>query len=88
MEFLLADAQVVALIGSSPYWRSERVCEICSTLRGVAPELPLIIVGPNDVGAKVKLFRLGCDDYVVEPVDQREFLARINSWVRRQSASS
>ena len=42
-----------------------------------------MVVGPNDIEAKVRLFELGADDYVVEPFDQTEFLARIKSLVHR-----
>ena len=47
------------------------------------PLVPLMVVGPNDIEAKVRLFELGADDYVVEPFDQTEFLARIKSLAHR-----
>jgi len=53
-------------------------------LKQAAPKLPLVVVGPNDVDAKVRLFKIGADDYVVEPFDFRELTARINSLIRRQ----
>jgi DNA-binding response OmpR family regulator len=42
-----------------------------------------MVVGPNDIEAKVRLFELGADDYVVKPFDQAEFLARIKSLAHR-----
>jgi DNA-binding response OmpR family regulator len=80
--------QAVLLVGSRPDWRIEQICVICTAIRNVAPRLPVIVVGPNDVEAKVKLFELGADDYVVEPFDRTEFLARIDSFIRRLGADS
>jgi len=80
----LADMRVAVFVNSWPYWRIEQICEICSAFRLTAPTLPLVVVGPNDVEAKVKLFGLGVDDYVVESFDQKEFLARIKSIIRRR----
>jgi DNA-binding response OmpR family regulator len=69
-------------------WRIEQICVICTAIRNVAPRLPVIVLGPNDVDAKVKLFELGADDYVVEPFDRTEFLARIDSFIRRLGTAS
>jgi DNA-binding response OmpR family regulator len=84
-EMLLAPTRVAILFSARPYWPIERLCEICASFRRVAPTLPLIVIGPNDVMSKVRLFNLGADDYVVEPFDHTEFLARINSWARRST---
>jgi hypothetical protein len=73
MNFPSGAIQAAVLYGSWPHCRIEHVCEICSSLRRAAPNLPVIVVGPNDVEAKVKLFKLGADDYVVEPFDRRDF---------------
>jgi len=45
--------------------------------------LPFIVVGPDDIEAKVRLFKVEADDYVVEPFDRTEFLARVSSLIRR-----
>jgi len=76
--------RAAVLVNSRPYWRIEQLCEICSAFRRAAPTLPLVVVGPNDLEAKVKLFELGVDDYVVESFDHKEFLARIKSIIRRR----
>jgi len=52
------------------------------------PNLPVIVLGPNDIDAKVRLFKIGADDYMVEPFDRMVFLARIDSLIRRQYAAS
>jgi DNA-binding response OmpR family regulator len=57
----------------------EKVCDICALIRTNAPKLPILIVGPNDTNAKVRLLEIGADDYMVEPFDNREFLARIKA---------
>jgi DNA-binding response OmpR family regulator len=80
---LPATVQVVVIAGSKPYWPAEHICRICSAIRRAAPKLPVIVVGPDDVEAKVRLFKLGADDYVVEPLDSPEFLARIRALLRR-----
>jgi two-component system phosphate regulon response regulator OmpR len=75
--------QAVVLVGSKPNWRTEDICEICAAIRRAAPSPPLIVVGPDDLEAKVRLLMLGADDYIVDSFDQTEFLVRIRCWIRR-----
>lgn len=82
-DVLESAVEAVVLIGSKPNWQIERICQICSAIRSAAPNLPMIVVGPNDLEAKVRLFKLGADDYVVDPFDRMEFLARIKCWIRK-----
>jgi DNA-binding response OmpR family regulator len=77
----VAAMQLGILICSKPNGQAEN---ICSEIRRAAPKLPLIGLGPDDVGTKVKLFDLGADDYVVDPFEGRELLARIRSLIRRR----
>jgi DNA-binding response OmpR family regulator len=88
LELPLADVRAAVFVNSWPYWRIEQICEICSAFRLAVPTLPLVVIGPNDVEAKVKLFGLGVDDYVVESFDQKEFLARIKSIIRRRGCGA
>ena len=81
--FDLADMKLAILFSSRSQWRMKYVSQVCDALRRAAPRLPLMVVGPNDIEAKVRLFELGADDYVVEPFDQTEFLARIKSLAHR-----
>jgi hypothetical protein len=76
------------MVGSKQCWRIEHLCEICSAIRNTAANLPVIVVGPNDLEAKIKLFNLDADDYVVEPFNRTEFLARIDSVIRRLGTKS
>ena len=79
--FDLADMKLAILFSSRSQWRVKYVSEVCDALRRAAPRLPLMVVGPNDIEAKVRLFELGADDYLVEPFDQTEFVARIKSLI-------
>jgi DNA-binding response OmpR family regulator len=83
-----AAMQLAVLLRSNPSWPIEEVCETCSAIRREAPNLPVIVLGPNDVEAKVRLFRIGADDYIVEPFDRTVFLARIDSLIRTQCTTS
>ena len=54
-------------------------------LRHIAPDAAIIILSSNpDVKRKVRLFELGADDYIEEPFEPLELLARVRSFVRRQ----
>ena len=84
----LIGAQLAVLCSSEPCWRVEQICEICSTIRRKAPNLPVIVLGPNDVETKVRLFELGADDYLLESFNHTELLARIRTLIRRQKLRS
>lgn len=82
----LTDFDLVILANSRPVWFSERIFDICSAVRRSSPDVPIIVVGPDDLEAKVRLFEIGADDYIVEPFDLHEFLARVKSLIRRQTS--
>jgi two-component system phosphate regulon response regulator OmpR len=53
--------------------------------RHMAPDTAMIILSPNtDVRTKIRLLELGADDYIEEPFEPLELLARVHSFVRRQ----
>jgi len=57
---------------------------LCMAISRSAPAVPVIVLGPDiDVRAKVTLFELGADDYIVQPFDSSEMLARLRATVRR-----
>jgi DNA-binding response OmpR family regulator len=57
---------------------------LCVAIRQSAPGIPIIVLGPDiDVRAKVTLFELGADDYMIRPVDSSEMLARLRAVIRR-----
>jgi PleD family two-component response regulator len=58
--------------------------EICFLIRRVAPAIPVLVIGrEDDATIKAKLFQADVDDYVLEPLDSAELVARIRSAVRR-----
>ena len=60
--------------------------EICSLIRKAAPAMPLLVIGRAGTDAKVKLFQADADDYIIEPFDSAELLARVRSAIRRSKA--
>jgi DNA-binding response OmpR family regulator len=68
---------------------SDKVKEICSSIRSIAPTLPLLVIGrERDKDIKVKFLQADADDYILEPFDSAELIARIRSAVRRSSKES
>ena len=54
-------------------------------LRHMAPDTAMIILSPNtDITTKTRLLELGADDYIEEPFEPLELLARVRSFIRRQ----
>jgi DNA-binding response OmpR family regulator len=61
---------------------------ICSLVRRATPATPLLMIGrENDAAIRAKLFQADADDYVVEPFDSAELIARIGAAVRRSKKS-
>jgi len=59
----LAPPEVVILIGSNRRW----IEQVCSAIKRSAPNLLLMVLGPDDVDARVRLFDVGADAYLAEP---------------------
>jgi DNA-binding response OmpR family regulator len=74
--------QLVILISSNCHLK--KICEMCSRIKTSMPKLPIIIIGPDDTDAKVRFFGLEADDYIVDPFDHDEFLARVEGLIRKQ----
>lgn len=56
----------------------------CLTIRRASFNVPLIVLGPrNQAAAKVRLFEWGVDDYLEEPFDEMELIARLRAAIRR-----
>ena len=72
------NAELMILIGSDRQW----IEHICSELRRRAPTLLLVVLGPDDVKTKVRLFEIGADAYLVEPFAPAELLATIAALIR------
>jgi DNA-binding response OmpR family regulator len=57
---------------------------LCMAIRQSATAVPVTVLGPDiDVQTKVTLFELGADDYMVQPFDSLEMLARLRAVIRR-----
>jgi two-component system OmpR family response regulator len=51
---------------------------------GRLPTTAVIVLGPNiDVRIKVAFLELGADDYMVQPFDSSEMMARLRAVIRR-----
>ncbi len=60
--------------------------EVCRCLRATS-DIPILMLAlQNGVADQVRGLDLGADDYVVEPVDLNELLARIRAVLRRHGA--
>jgi DNA-binding response OmpR family regulator len=67
-------------------WQSDGVGtqDLRRLARRFAAIAPIIVLGPDiDVSAKVTLFEMGADDYLVQPFDSSEMLARLRAAIRR-----
>jgi len=82
---ILTSCEVAILVDSRPVWFSGRIFDICSAIRHDSPDIPIMVVGPNDLESKVRLFKIGADDYLLDPFDHEEFLARIRALTRRRA---
>jgi two-component system phosphate regulon response regulator OmpR len=50
----------------------------------MAPDTAVIVLSSNtDIRTKIRLLELGADDYIEEPFEPLELLARVRSFVRR-----
>lgn len=59
--------------------------EACRILKGIDPEsfLPVVLCTVRtDIDSRIEGLRLGADDYVCKPFDERELLARVNAMLR------
>ncbi|HEX7479732.1 MAG TPA: diguanylate cyclase [Polyangiales bacterium] len=59
--------------------------DCCRLIKGITQDsfLPVILLtGKSDTDSRVAGLRIGADDYVCKPFDERELLARVNNLVR------
>jgi DNA-binding response OmpR family regulator len=62
--------------------------EICKTIKGKYPELPIIMLTAKDkISDKVIGLESGADDYMVKPFETLELIARIKACLRRLKPS-
>jgi len=57
---------------------------IAREIQAVEPDLPFIFVTAKSLKVdRLKGFRLGCDDYIVKPIDEELLIARIQAIIHR-----
>jgi DNA-binding response OmpR family regulator len=60
--------------------------EVCKSIRGNTPDLPIIMVTASGrIEEKLVGFAAGADDYLIEPFDFRELLARMRALLKHTS---
>ncbi|WP_420318204.1 response regulator transcription factor [Ekhidna sp.] len=62
---------------------------LAKEIRDADPDIPFMFLTAKALKVdKLKGFRLGCDDYIVKPIDEELLVARIKALIRRSSAES
>ncbi len=57
---------------------------LASELREIDPDIPFIFITAKALKVdKLKGFRLGCDDYIVKPIDEELLIARVKALINR-----
>ncbi len=73
------NTDIVLLYGE----KMEESCEVCRQVRFFTP-VPIIILSENgEEWNKIRMFRSGADDYLAEPIQQGELLARMKVRIER-----
>jgi DNA-binding response OmpR family regulator len=63
--------------------------ELCTRLRGLDVDTPILILSARDqVGDRVAGLQAGADDYVVKPFSLDELAARVHALLRRSKTSA
>lgn len=60
-----------------------RLCSQFKSLERTRQTPILIVVGPDDQPRLLRALDIGVNDYLVRPIDRQEFIARVNTQVRR-----
>ncbi|MEQ8906101.1 response regulator transcription factor [Ekhidna sp.] len=62
---------------------------LAKEIRDADPDIPFMFLTAKALKVdKLKGFRLGCDDYIVKPIDEELLIARIKALIRRSSAEN
>ncbi|MEO1054606.1 MAG: response regulator transcription factor [Bacteroidota bacterium] len=61
---------------------------LAQDIRSIDPDIPFIFLTAKALKTdKLKGFKLGCDDYVVKPIDEELFIARVKAIIKRTTNS-
>jgi DNA-binding response OmpR family regulator len=84
-DLLTSDRSSAFILGCQKEAISTGTLTTCRAMRETNPHIPLIVLGPSiDIATKVGLLNLGADDYIEEPFDADELVARLRSHIRRR----
>ncbi len=62
---------------------------LAKEIRDLDPDIPFMFLTAKALKVdKLKGFRLGCDDYIVKPIDQELLIARIKALIKRTTSDS
>lgn len=62
---------------------------LAKDIRELDPDIPFMFLTAKALKVdKLKGFRLGCDDYIVKPIDQELLIARIKALIKRTNGES
>ncbi len=62
---------------------------LAKEIREADPDIPFIFLTAKALKVdKLKGFRLGCDDYIVKPIDEELLIARVKALIKRTSSES
>jgi DNA-binding response OmpR family regulator len=59
----------------------------CQAIKGSEDSPLVIVLGPDDLSLKLRLFIVGIDDYIPDSCHALELLARIKSLIRRRMSA-
>lgn len=61
---------------------------LAQSIRDHDPDIPFIFITAKALKVdKLKGFRLGCDDYIVKPIDEELLIARVSALIKRTSGA-
>jgi len=62
---------------------------LAKEIQEIDPEVPFIFLTAKALKVdKLKGFRMGCDDYVVKPIDEELFIARVRAIIKRSAVGN
>jgi DNA-binding response OmpR family regulator len=95
VRYAASNSNAIGIISAEPpsavllTQQPDKAQEMCFLIRRVAPAMPLLVIGRvDDTTIRAKFFQADADDYVLEPFDSAELVARIRSAVRRSKKIS
>ena len=76
------DVDLVILDVVLPGMNGLQACRLIKSVAGDGFVPVILVTSKSDTESRVEGLRIGADDYVVKPLDERELLARVNAMLR------